>query len=315
MKLRHLTFRLLEVYVAVIRSGSLSEAARRLHLTQPTISLQLKRLSEAVGEPLIEFRQGRLFMTAAGEALFSACQDMLGRFEELQEQLQGLQEGRSGHFSIALVNTAQYILPRLLGPFSQAFPEVEVTVEIGNRAQMMERFQRQQDDIYIFSHPPSLEHALAARFLRNPLVVIAPAQHPLAQAKKLPLSALQQERFLLREPGSATRMLFDSWLQTHGMTLQRSIQMASNEAIRVGVAAGMGIAVISQHALPAGNQHLVELDLDTPPSESYWHFIVRREHRLAYSARNFLHFVDRHLEEHLDARYVCHDLHELLNSV
>ncbi|WP_409522545.1 LysR family transcriptional regulator [Nitrincola sp. MINF-07-Sa-05] len=315
MKLRHLTFRLLEVYVSVVRHGSISEAARQLHLTQPTVSLQLKRLSEAVGEPLLEHTRGSVKLTDAGEVLFSACQDMLGRFNDLQDNLHELKGGHAGHFSIAMVNTAQYVLPRLLGPFSQDYPEVDVTVEIGNREQVLQRFNQQLDDIYIFSHPPSLDHAAAARFLRNPLIMIASASHPLALETVVTLPQLIQERFLLREPGSATRMLFDSWLQTHGLQLRRSLQMASNEAIRVGVAAGMGLAVVSQHALPQGVTGIVPLAVEGMPLESHWHFIVRRDRRLPYAARRFLIYADDHLESCLDPTFVCHEIRALLDEL
>ncbi|WP_151703521.1 LysR family transcriptional regulator [Nitrincola alkalilacustris] len=312
MKLRHLTFRLLEVYVSVVRHGSISEAARQLHLTQPTVSLQLKRLSEAVGEPLLEHTRGQLHLTDAGQVLYRACQDMLGRFDDLQDNLLELKGGHSGRFSIAMVNTAQYVMPRLLGPFSQDYPEVDVTVEIGNREQVLHRFHQQLDDIYIFSHPPSLEHAAAARFLRNPLIMIAAEEHPLAGADEISLPRLLEERFLLREPGSATRMLFDSWLQTRGLQLHRSLQMASNEAIRVGVAAGMGVAVVSQHVLPKGLTGIVPLQVEGMPLESHWHFIVRRDRRLPYAARRFLIHADDHLESCLDPAYVCHETRQLL---
>lgn len=168
MNIRHLTFRLLQVYVAVVRSGSVSEAARQLHLTQPTVSQQLKRLGEAVGEPLLNNRQGRLVPTEAGRELYRASREVLGRFDDFQDYLGALRGGERGRFSIALVNTAQYVLPRLLGPYSQAFPDVDVTLHIGNRRQVLTRFERQDDDLYVFSHPPSLTHALAGRFLRNP---------------------------------------------------------------------------------------------------------------------------------------------------
>lgn len=315
MNYRHLTFRLLEVFSCVVKTGSITDAARQLHLTQPTVSLQLKRLSEAVAEPLLTIDRHGLHLTDTGQVVYTAALDMLGRFNDLQDQLDSVQEGQQGRFSIAMVNTAQYVLPRLLGPYSQAFPDVDVTLEIGNREQVLERFNQQLDDIYIFSHPPALDHAAAARFLRNPLVIIAPANHPFAKQSHLSLTDLLQERFLLREPGSATRMLFDGWLQTQGMQLNRTLQMASNEAIRVGVAAGMGVAVISRHVIPSGEHGLVELSVPGFALESHWHFIVRRDRRLPHAARRFLMFTDTQLEACLDPVYVCHETHQLLHTL
>jgi DNA-binding transcriptional LysR family regulator len=315
MKLRHFTFRLLEVFSCVVKTGSISEAARQLHLTQPTISLQLKRLSEAVGEPLLIMHRQGIQLTDTGQIVYAAALDMLGRFDDLQDQLHSVQAGQHGRFSIAMVNTAQYVLPRLLGPYSKTFPEVDLTLEIGNREQVLQRFNQQLDDIYIFSHPPALDHAAAARFLRNPLVIIAAIDHPLAQQPDLSMTDLLKERFLLREPGSATRMLFDGWLQTQGLQLNRSLQMASNEAIRVGVAAGMGIAVISRHVIPAGAAGLVELSVPGFSLESHWHFIVRRDRRLPHAARRFLTFADAQLENCLDPDYVCHETDQLLKAL
>lgn len=294
MNIRHLTFRLLQVYVAVVRHGSISEAARQLHLTQPTVSQQLKRLSEAIGSPLLEHHAQGLTMTATGQALYQASRDVLGRF------------------SIALVNTAQYVLPRLLGPFSHAFPEVDVTVNIGNRRQVLARFERREDDLYIFSHPPALAHAVAARFMRNPLVAIAAAHHPLASQKNVTMEQLLGERLLLREPGSASRMLLESWLQEHGLTMRKTLQMASNEAIRVGVAADMGVAVLSEHVLPNVHSELAVLSITGLPIESHWQFIVRNDQRLPPTAQRFLHYVHEHLGQWIEPRFVCNELELLL---
>lgn len=315
MNVRHLTFRLLQVYVAVVRSGSVSEAARQLHLSQPTVSQQLKRLGEAVGEPLLSVHQGRLVFTEAGRELYRASREVLSRFDDFQDYLEALRGGERGRFSIALVNTAQYVLPRLLGPFSRAFPEVDVTLHIGNRRQMLTRFERQDDDVYIFSHPPSLAHALAGRFLRNPLVVVAPQAHPLAHRERLAMSELLNERFLLREPGSATRMMLESWLQEHGLSLGPTLQMASNEAIRVGVAAGMGLAVLSEHVLPPEHPDIVILPVTDFPIESHWQFIVRRDRRLPHAALGFLRFAAGHLDECVEPRFVANELEIMLGRL
>nr|WP_043528650.1 LysR family transcriptional regulator [Halomonas xinjiangensis] len=315
MNVRHLTFRLLQVYVTVVRSGSVSEAARQLHLTQPTVSQQLKRLGEAVGEPLLENQRGRLVPTEAGRELYRASREVLGRFEDFDEYLTALRGGERGRFSIALVNTAQYVLPRLLGPYSQAHPEVEVTVHFGNRRQMLTRFERQEDDLYVFSHPPPLTHAMAGRFLRNPLVVVAPVGHALAGRERIAMSELLHERFLLREPGSATRMLFDNWLHEQGRVLGPTLQMASNEAIRIGVASGMGLAVLSEHVLPPEHPDLVILPVEGLPLESHWQFIVRRDRRLPHAAQGFLRFASEHLDKCVETRFLCNELDTLLEGL
>lgn len=315
MNIRHLTFRLLQVYVDVIQTGSISESAKRLHLTQPTVSLQLKRLREAIDDPLYTLENNKVVATDTGLELYRICQQTLSNFNDFNQYLDSVQAGQRGHFSIAMVSTAQYILPRLLGPFSEQYPEVDIKVEIGNREQVLRRFEQGQDDLYVFSHPPSLEHACAGRFLLNPLTLVAPADHPLAQQRKISFSDLKQQRFLLREQGSATRMLFESWLQTHGMTLSSSLQMASNEAIRVGVSSGMGLAVLSSHVLPTHDQSIVALDVEDFPIESHWYFIARNDRHIAPAALGFLRFAEQHLETYLGKKWARNGLKELLSKL
>ncbi|MBR9829966.1 MAG: LysR family transcriptional regulator [Oceanospirillales bacterium] len=314
MNLRHLTFRLLEVYVTVVRTGSVTAAARQLHLTQPTVSQQLKRLAETVAEPLFLSLGSKLELTDTGRELYRTALDVTGRFADFQDYLAEQRGGHRGRFSIALVNTAQYVLPRVLGPYSHAFPDVDMTVHIGNRQQLLDRFERQLDDIYVFSHPPSSGHALAARFLRNPLVMLVPAQHPLAQSDRVSVEALLTERLLQREPGSATRMLFESWLHSRGLQWSNVLQMASNEAIRVGVASGMGVAVMSRHALPEAHPGVVILPVEGFPIESHWHFIIRRDRRLPHAARGFLEYAAGSLEQCLPAEYLCNEVAELFTQ-
>lgn len=311
MDLRHLSFRLLEVFMSVVKTGSISETARRLHLTQPTVSLQIKRLQETVGEPLMVMQQQKLHVTEAGLALFNTCQQVFGHFEDYKDYLVELRGGERGRCKIAMVNTAQYILPKLLGPYSNLHPHVELPLEIGNRAEVLARFERGEDDIYVFSHPPSLEHAQAARFLHNPLAFIVPNDHPLTLLSTVNLADVTKYRFLLREPGSATRMLFESELQSRGLVLSESVQMASNEAIRVAVSSGMGIAVLSRHVLPEADSSYTLLNITDTHLASHWYFVVRTDRHISHAARSFLSFAQNHLEQYLDNQWVRNELANL----
>lgn len=315
MDLRLISFRLLEVFMCVVKTRSISETARQLYLTQPTVSQQIKRLQETVNEPLIVVNQQRIHVTEAGFALFQTCQQVFGHFDDYRDYLAELRGGERGQCKIAIVNTAQYILPKLLGPYSNLHPHVELPLEIGNRAEVLARFERGEDDIYVFSHPPSLEHAKAARFLQNPLVFIAPKNHHLALQKNVNLKALVTERFLLREPGSATRMLFESELQSRGFVLSNTVQMASNEAIRVSVGSGMGLGVVSRHVLPAHDTSFSILNVADVQIASHWYFVVRTDRHLSHAARSFLKFAELNLEQCLDKAWITNELSTLNDSL
>lgn len=308
MDVRQLSFRLLQVYIKVVQAGGISAAARELHLTQPTVSLQLKKLSEVVKEPLLLSSHSGLQPTAAGLALYQAACDVLSRFDDLNSELNELNQGRRGSLSIAVVNTAQYLMPRILAPFYRRFPQIEVTLHIGNRAQILSRFEQQQDDIYLFSHPPGGEHVLATPIVKNPLQLIAPSDHWAVGRQQLSFAQLKQERFLLREPGSATRMMFEAWLSSQGIQLSHSMQIESNEAIRLSVAAGMGLSVISGHTLLEGREKLVVLDVAGFPLNSHWYLVRNAGKRLSYAAQSLTQFIAAHLPDCIEADWLLDKL-------
>jgi len=315
VNVRHLTFRLLQVYVAVVQLGSISRAATQLHLSQPTVSLQLKRLAEAVGSELLEQREGRLIPTHVGEELFRAARDVLGRFEDFSGFLGDTGQGLRGRFSIGVVTTAKYILPRLLGPFYQQFPDVEVTINIGNRGHVLERYRNGADDLYLFSHPPTGGNTLAGRFLANPLVLIAPQDHWAVGRTSVPFAELLGERFLLREPGSATRLVLENWLRDHDIRLTKVMQIESNEVIRLGVESGLGLAVLSEHTILAGSENLAILDVEGFPLGSNWYLVCHGNRRLPATACRFVQYMDTHLVECIDARYVRNELEPILRFI
>ncbi|MEB0140628.1 MULTISPECIES: LysR family transcriptional regulator [unclassified Undibacterium] len=311
MNIRHLSFRLLQVYVQLVRSGTISAAARELHLTQPTVSLQLKKLREAVHDPLFETREGRMVLSHIGAELYSAACDVLIRFGDFNEFLEHARGGSSGHITIGIVTTAKYVMPRILGAFYRHFPQVNVTLHIGNRAHILERFAKQEDDLYVFSHPPSGQSVQAARILKNPLQLIAPLDHWAAQQSALDFSQLRHERFLMREPGSATRMMFEAWLSAQGIELTNTMQIESNEAIRLSTASGLGLSVISAHTLQEGREQVLTLNVKGFPLESNWYLVSRKDRRLSAATMQLIRFMAAHLIDCVQADWVAADIDAL----
>ncbi|WP_249553291.1 LysR family transcriptional regulator [Shewanella sp. 8A] len=311
LKLRHLSFRLLEVYVQVVRLGNISAAARTLHLTQPTVSLQLKKLADILGEPLLNSIDGRMSPTLIGQELYLAACDTLSRFEDFDAFIQQARGGSIGHINIGLVTTAKYVVPRILGAFYRQFPQVKVTLNIGNRAHILGRFERQEDDLYLFSHPPSGEQVLSARIIKNPLQLIAPKDHWAVGRQQVRFSELKQERFIIREPGSATRLMFESWCSAQGIALSETMQIESNEAIRLSVASGLGLSVISAHTLQEGREKPAILSVNGFPLESNWYLVGRRDKRLPYAAMQLVAFMAAHLAEYIEPEWVAADIQQL----
>lgn len=300
------TFRQLEILLAVYEQGGVSAAAEYLHLTQSTVSMQLKKLSEALDVQLYQrVGRGQLF-TESGEAVVATARDILGRVEDLDAQLADLRGLRAGTLRVAVVTTSKYFIPHLLGAFCEQYPDIEVQFHVGNRQQIINRLHDGRDDIYVFSHPPENEDIVTSDFLPNPLVAIAPEGHPLADRKTLKLKHLADQPFLMREPGSGTRFAIERFFREQGVELSIRMTIESNEAIKHAVMSGLGISILSSHTLAFGGRAgLSELRVQGLPIRSRWYLVRPRQREPSLPARAFL--------EHLEASQEIKELVRGLN--
>ena len=298
--MRHTTLRQLEVFEAIARLGSFTRAAEELFLTQSTVSMQIKKLTDAVGLPLFEQIGKKIYLTDAGRELHQTCRgifEQLSHFDMAVADLKGL---KTGKLRIAVVTTAKYFAPRLLGLFCQRYPGVEVSLKVSNRERVLERMAANQDDLYVLGQPPEEVDVIARPFLENPLVVLAPIHHPLAKEKKIALKRIAQEPFLLREPGSGTRMALERVFVQHGLRLNMRMELGSNEAIKQAIVGGLGISVLSRHTLApdAPTGQLVVLDVQGFPIKRHWYYAYPAGKQLSIVARTFVDYL-QHAPEYL----------------
>ncbi len=289
MPRRRITFRQLETFAHVARLGSFTRAADALHLTQPAISIQIRQIADTLGLPLFEQIGRDISLTPAGELLLQATReldDVWNRFESSIDDLKGLKRGK---LRVALVTTAKYFLPRMLGAFCQRYPHIEIELEIANRERIVERLRNNQDDLYIMSYPPADLDIVARPFLENALVIVAAPDH-WAVGRRVTLAELAGEHFLLREQGSGSRHAVDRHLAAVGMRLNVRLSLASNEAIRDLAASGMGLGVLSRHALDSepARDGIAILDVEGFPLQQAWNVVHLDKKLLSVPARAFL---------------------------
>lgn len=297
----HLTLRQLQIFEAVARLGSVTRAAQALHLTQPAVSIQLKALAEAVGRPLTEPVGRGLRLTQAGRDLHETCRELAAAWSRFEARLDDEAALRRGLLRVSVVTTAKYFLPRALGQFVQLHPGIEVELEILNRDGVLARLRDRLDDLHIMSAPPA-DWAVEARpFLDNPLVVIAPRAYQ-APRQRLELRHLAGERFLLREPGSGTRMAVDEQLARERVSFARRMVVGSNEAIKQAVAGGLGLAIVSRHALSEADlPELRILPVRGFPIRRAWHVVHWSEGGLSAPAHAFREFLAEFAAAHRGA--------------
>ena len=286
----HTTYRQLQLFLAMVDHGGVTSAARACHVTQPTVSMQIKDLSESVGLPLFEQIGKRLHLTAAGEALAEHARNMADEWGAFEQKIAGLKGLTQGRLRVAVVSTAESFVPEMLGSFCARHPAIDIALQVLNRDGVVARLRNNLDDLYIMSTPPADVAVEQRAFLPNPLVVVAASSHPLVGRRSQPLARLAKERFILRELGSGTRMACDAHFAALGFAPDVRLELGSNEAIKHAVAAGLGISVLSRHALGSApaTPWVAELKVRGFPVHSNWFVLYPRGKQLSPIAAEFL---------------------------
>jgi DNA-binding transcriptional LysR family regulator len=290
--LKHGTLPQLRVFEASARLGSLTRAAEELHIAQPTASVQIKKLSETIGLPLFEQVGRRVYLTDAGQRLYAGCHDVFRALSTLEETLNGMRAMESGHLRLAVCSTGKYFAPRILGAFIQRYPGVEASLEIHNRKALIGRLANNEDDLYVFGSPLDREDVVTQALLPNPLVVFARDDHPLANARQISLERIAAEPFLMREPGSGTRLVATRLFEQRGLAPRIRLELSTDEAIKEAILAGVGVSIMSRFTLGLEPEHsrLICLNVDGFPLENHWHFAYPAGKQLSATARAFMDF-------------------------
>ena len=291
--IKNATLRQLKVFEAVARNLNFTRAAEELHTTQPTVSIQLKQLADIVGLPLVEQVGKKIFLTDTGQLVYTASRDVLDRLDKLVIEIDEAQGLTRGSLKLSIVTTAKYFVPRLLGSFYRLHPGIEVTLEVINRDQILERLTHNLDDIYVMGLTPEHLEVTSLPFMENPLVVVAAANHPLAQEQDIDPARLTNEPFIMREQGSGTRLAAESFFKKQNVPVNVRMTLGSNEAIKQAVAGGLGLAVLSKHTLVLDHASgaFAMLDVRGFPLSRQWYAVYPSEKHISAVARAFLDYI------------------------
>lgn len=302
---RTLTLRQLQIFAVASRHLSFARAAEELHLTQPAISMQIRQLEDAVGLPLFERVGRRLALTEAGEMLSHHASRVLGEIKDAQEALSALVHADSGSITVGIVSTATYFAPKLLALYSRRYPKVDVHFSVGNRETLLRLLQDNAIDLAIMGRPPRELDTAAEPLAYHPHVIVAPLDHPLVSARRFDLQELRDETFLLREPGSGTRIVAEQMFRNHLFMPARMVTLGSNETIKQAVMAGMGVSLLSLHTLllELRTDEIGLLDVNGTPIERTWQIVHMRSKRLSPTCEVFRRFLLEHAGPYLEGEY------------
>jgi len=299
MPRRQITVRQLEVLDAVGRAGSVTAAASALHLTQPAVSMQLRQLEDQLELSLFEPVGRGLQITEPGRDLAAMAADLLLRLDDFALAARELRGVRRGRVRLGIVSTAKYFVPRLLAQFLKAHPGLDLKLNVYNREHIIEQLQSYTIDLGIMGRPPEGASLVGTPFAPNPLAILAAPSHPLSLRSQITPEELENEAFIVREPGSGTRMAMDRYFSDAGVTVRPVMEADSNETIKQAVMAGMGIGLLSLHTvrLEQAAGRLVTLPVAGLPLRRQWFAVHSRQRRLTPAAEEFLQYLLREADD------------------
>jgi DNA-binding transcriptional LysR family regulator len=279
----------MKLFLAFAETKSVTVAAKQMHVSQPTASMQLKEITHAIGLPLYEVIAKKIYLTDTGKELADTARQMLNTWALFEQNIDATNGISRGKLKIAVVSTAKYFMPRLIGQFCKKHPDIDVSLEILNRNGVVSRMMDNLDDIYIMSQPPKDMALVDDVFMDNHLVAIAALGSAIAKQKTITLGALSAQRFILREQGSGTRMTADRFFKKLKFQPHIRMELGSNEAIKEAVAGGLGIGVISKYALHGRQKEhgVAIINVKGFPISSHWHMVHPAKKKLSPVALAF----------------------------
>src|SRR5262245_36077704 len=247
MNLNHLA-----IFHAVAQTGSMTRGAERLDISQPAVSKQVRELESTLGVHLFDRIGRQVHLSQAGEVLADYARRLFALAHEAEEAMADVRAVGRGRLVIGASTTiGTYLLPGVVAEFWRRHPRVELIVEIENTEQVHRRLAGHELDVGLTEGFVEEEELDAEVFHRDELVVIAPPGHRLARNPRVPLSALREEPFILREPGSGTRAVEERALARLKLPVRVVMSLGSTEAIKRVVAEGVGLAIVSRLAVGA----------------------------------------------------------------
>jgi LysR family transcriptional regulator, low CO2-responsive transcriptional regulator len=291
--MKNATLRQLKVFESVARHLSFSRAAEELHLTQPAVSTQVKKLQDHAGLPLFEQFGKKIHLTPAGAEMLHASRVIIRQFEEVEQTMTQFKGVSGGKLNVTVISAGDYFFPRLLVEFARRHEGVTLNFGVCNREELLEQLTDNLTDLAIMVRPPLDMDTVNEAFAPHPYVIVAAPGHPLATKRRIPVSRVAREPFVVREKGSDTWTSMAEGFGTHLAEVNIAMEIKSTETIKQAVMAGMGLTFLSAHTisreLQAGS--LVVLDVQGFPLMLNWYVVHRKAKRLPPVAQAFRQFL------------------------
>lgn len=290
------TLNQLRVFQKVVQTGSITKASQELHLTQPAVSIQLRNLQDQFAIPLTELIGRKLYITDFGKEVFEIAEDILSRVEAIEYKTMAYRGLLSGKLRFSAVSTGKYVLPHLLQGFMQQYPGIDLKLDVTNKTRTVEQLERNEVDFALITVLPAHMELQQEVLMPNRLFLVGPSDSPFARKRgKWPVSVFRDLPLIFREDGSGTRHTMQQYFRRHRLQPVIKMELATTEAVKQAVIAGLGYSVLSLHSLKNElNQGDVKLiPVEGLPLTAQWRMVWLRKRTLSPVARVFLDYLQK----------------------
>ena len=292
----------LKIFYLAAKRRNLSVAAAELFITQPAVTKGLQRLQEYYDMKFVDHIGKKLVLTDAGEVLYEIAEKIFELESKAEESIRDFQERKRGRIRILSSESfGDYYLPRIIIPFSKAYPLVRITMNILPTEQVIENTSALNNDLGFISYPVEHKKLLVKEVLEDQLVIITPPDHPLGRYPTLEPSNLEDQLLIMHETGSAPRKALENYVRKNDLSVSIHLELSSNRAIKRAVEDGIGIALISRKVAneEIRNKRLRAIPLSDRSMTRKFYMVHHQDKYLSESLQNFIDMVFKWAAEYM----------------
>jgi len=300
----HYTLHQLEIFCKVAEAESITRAAEALYLTQPAISIQIKKFQSQFSQPLFEVIGRQLFITDFGKEIATAAECILNEVEALNSKTLTFNGKLAGRLKIALVSTAKYVMPYFLTDFIHEHKGVTLTMDVTNKASVIQSLEKNAVDFALVSVVPDDLKINSVTLMQNKLFLVGGRQHAM-KTQVISSKKINKLPMLYRENGSATRQAMEGYLSSQGIVSDKRLELTSNEAVKQAIIAGLGYSIMPligiKNELETGDIQL--LPAKGLPIITSWQLIWLKSKKLSATAQAYVEYLESHNREIISSKF------------
>ncbi len=290
------TLHQLRIFSTVLKNRSITLTAEELNLTQPAVSIQLKKFQEQFKIPLTETRGRGIHITQFGEEIGKVCKSILQEAEQLKQTSDNYLGLITGSLHFSVVSTAKYVIPYFLSDFKSAYPDIEIKINVTNKETVLKSLTNNEDDFCMVSILPDMPNTESLSLIENKLVLVG--RQDLADQVKSPQD-LARLPMIYREQGSATRLTMEKYLKIHGIQASNKMELVSNEAVKQAVKAGLGLSIMPMMGLKheLAQEEIQIIQMPGLPLVTDWQLVYNKKNTYSPAANAFIQHMNQNKKE------------------